>query len=297
MKREGHLDRLLERARDQLEPTAMDALRLRKKVAEQLSGESGVHRSEPLREAGSGSPGDARAVRPWSRVSQLVAVGLVAGTTGFLLGRATDGQEVPPAAPPERAQRASQSLAPRLDAAGKADEGAVVAERPMGAEQEVAFDAISPNVAAPTPATTPARQQVRPQPSRRRTNSARAAPVRPPSAEQPRDAAVEIEGMAAARERHDTLDLRAALDLMRRAEAQRQAGQPESALRLLSELEARAPDLLVEERLVTAVLCECDLGNTAHARSRVRAVGDSNQSSIYERRLRSSCAADALGPK
>jgi hypothetical protein len=80
----------------------------------------------------------------------------------------------------------------------------------------------------------------------------------------------------------------------RSAEAQRQTGQPGSALQLLAELEVGARELLVEKRPVTAVLCECYLGNM-RGRSLARDVGHENRSSIYARRLRSSRAADALG--
>jgi hypothetical protein len=298
MKRARDADRLLGQARADIEPSSADAARVRQKLAERLSDESGVHRNEPHGEAGAGPLGSGRGVRAWSPgVSQLAIVGLVAGVTGFLLGRAFDGEHEGRAAPSPR-ERAPVALP---EAAGVPSGAAIAPERTNVSDLAVldtAFsDRMTPDVAETARPTLAASEEVLPKPARRRTSPQRAASRPPPSADPPHTSSVETPGATTGAERDAALGLRAALDLIRRAEAERQAGRPESALQLLAELEARAPDLLAEERLMTAVLSECDLGNTSRARSLARDVSQANRSSIYARRLRASCAADGPRPK
>lgn len=90
------------------------------------------------------------------------------------------------------------------------------------------------------------------------------------------------------------LGLRAALELLERAEASLRNGNPDFARALLDELDERSPVTpLTEERLVTRALVSCALGDVGAARESQRELERLNAESIYRRRLRGSCAASA----
>jgi hypothetical protein len=293
--------RLLDRARGYLEPVPGDEERVRLQIVEQLSNESGFQRNQP--------PLEFAAARRRLGMAHLAAVGVVAGVAGFLLGLSVDRGEVvertehvpavehatpaaaapsdpspslppragPPAPlsapspPPPVTPQASAGAATAPPHVAKAARAAAIAPRKSPA-------ATPPSAAPePTPATDPAATRAAALPSPAMSSAAMSSAAMPPN--------------------RAALDLRAALGLLRRAEGQRQAGEPERALATLRELAQRAPALLVEERLVTAVLSECDLGHVERARALARDVARENESSIYARRLRSSCAAMAGGER
>jgi hypothetical protein len=88
--------------------------------------------------------------------------------------------------------------------------------------------------------------------------------------------------------------LRAALELLGRAEASLRNGNPEFARALLDELDEKSPVTpLTEERLITRALVSCALGDTGAARESRRGLERINSDSIYLRRLEGNCAAAA----
>jgi hypothetical protein len=88
-------------------------------------------------------------------------------------------------------------------------------------------------------------------------------------------------------------DLREALALLREAQRELTAHHADRAMAKLAELEARSPELLVEERETTRVLAWCERGEPEHARALARALRAAHPGSVYQRRLASSCAASA----
>jgi hypothetical protein len=282
MKRTRRPDGLLERARGFLEPTAEDEARVRQALGERLANDSGVHASEPSSALASRARPAMKRGSP--QPVHLLIVGLATGIVGFLLGLAVDRPyERLPAAP--AAPTAVAPVAPAESSEPSEPVAAPSASLPPSAAEPSMPPASRREAAAAPRAPGDTRAQRRP-PSHRTPRAA--LPRRPEAGEpaQPSEARVaELSALGA------PFELRAALELLRRAEQERRGGHPESALTLLGELESRAPRLLVEERLVTAALSECDLGNTERARALARSVVLENQSSIYARRLRSSCAA------
>lgn len=86
------------------------------------------------------------------------------------------------------------------------------------------------------------------------------------------------------------LDLREALDLLRRAEAAVRRSEGLDAMLWLTELERRAaPELLIEERLVTKVLAECLLAEVDAATRTAQELERVNATSMYRSRLEGSC--------
>jgi hypothetical protein len=295
---------LLEQARLHLEPQATDAARVRAGLAEQLSNESGVHRSDPGT-ANVGVSSGARAGRVGSAGASHALVGLATGVVGFMLGLAAE--RAPSTTPSVASSRpASETLAAHQNPERENLDDTVasralppVALLPGAASQEAASREAASQEAASQEAASLVAERTHRVPGRRRQS--RPGSLRP--VEAPRDGSGEtqpggpdstdavVSGAGAG-----SFDLRAALELLRRAEAARRAGRPSDALVVLAELEANAPDLLAEERLVTGALSECDLGHHARALALARALTRVNQSSIYTRRLRASCVANDLGP-
>lgn len=88
--------------------------------------------------------------------------------------------------------------------------------------------------------------------------------------------------------------LRAALELLERAEASLRKGNPDFARALLDELDEKSPVApLTEERLITRALVSCALGDVDAARESRQELERLNADSIYRRRLQGSCAASA----
>jgi hypothetical protein len=86
-------------------------------------------------------------------------------------------------------------------------------------------------------------------------------------------------------------ELRRAIELLQRAEAQLRAGDAFAASLLLSDLDRSVPqDLLREERLVTRALVGCALGEVAPARAALHELDQLDAQSIYRARLEGSCA-------
>lgn len=82
------------------------------------------------------------------------------------------------------------------------------------------------------------------------------------------------------------------LERLERAQRAERALEPEVALALLDELDARADTLtLREERLVTRVLAACDVGDPTAAERAALELGSAAPASVYTSRIASSCAA------
>jgi hypothetical protein len=289
MRRSDDSTRLLQRARRHLEPATGDAERLRRQIAERLSGESGVHRNEVALER---AP-----VRSGPGLGQLVVVGVVSGMAGLWLGLSLDRRDVFQHLEWMRAMAGTQE-ARAVDAEQRA---LTVPSAPTPSPTLTPRSSPSPSDGAlgppPVPSSAPpavsspapvAAASARPRVARARDGARHRQPMAaPPAAAR----APTVEPELGAPPYSVPLDLRTALALLRRAEQQRRAGEPEAALGLLRELEQQAPALLVEERLLAAVLSECDLGHIERARDLARAVAQNNASSIYTHRLRSSCVA------
>jgi hypothetical protein len=96
-------------------------------------------------------------------------------------------------------------------------------------------------------------------------------------------------------QRADPFPLSEALELLRRAEAAVRRSDGLEAKMWLSDLDRRAaPQLLVEERLVTLTLAHCVLGEVDAARETLRGLESANAESIYRARLEGSCVADRM---
>jgi uncharacterized protein HemY len=93
------------------------------------------------------------------------------------------------------------------------------------------------------------------------------------------------------------LELREAIELLRRAEAALRRGDAFGAKLFLSDLDRRAPAaLLREERLVARALVACALGDAPRAQAALRELEQQNAQSIYRARLEGSCAAPSVEP-
>ena len=94
----------------------------------------------------------------------------------------------------------------------------------------------------------------------------------------------------------NTPDFLEAVRWLRRAQRAVRRGEGALALGLLDELDGRfPPELLGEDRKATRVLGLCGTGEDERARQLARALLAKSPRSIYAERLRSSCAASALG--
>jgi hypothetical protein len=134
----------------------------------------------------------------------------------------------------------------------------------------------APVAAAPVASTPPTPATVAPAPRPHRSQGPRPVPKRP----------------AALPASHPGSSLRAALELLERAEASLRNGNPDFARALLDELDEKSPVTpLTEERLITRALVSCALGDVGAAREARRELERLNSDSIYRRRLGGSCAA------
>jgi hypothetical protein len=260
--REPTPERVLQRALGFLTPGADDEARVLAAVQRELSG-------------GASAPALAsRPLAPAARVAQgslagkLALVAALTGAAGFALGffvgRESSGVS------PESALAAAAPLttAPLATSA----QPVPVPVHVPAPDDTIARDASviaterSAAISEPVPV---ARRMNAPRPS-----AARRAPDRP----------VPAPSVSA-------FDLRQALRVLREAQRAQREGRAGAALQLLTTLDTRAPvDILAEERLVTRALALCDLGDVAAARLLARTLRAQNPSSIYQSRLRQSCA-------
>jgi hypothetical protein len=202
---------------------------------------------------------------------QLVAVGVVTATLGFLAGwglhRAYD-----PAI--ERGELPPPAVAVAVPLPSAAPSAAAEAARSAEA-------APAPAAAAATAAVAAADQAAAATPARRRSaqeQNARRRATPPPS---PRDAA-----------------FFEAVDLLRRAQRAVNKHDGQVALSLLDELDTRFERaLLGEERQATRALALCESDEVERAREVSAALQRTSPSSIYAGRLRLSCAGwQSTGP-
>jgi hypothetical protein len=186
--------------------------------------------------------------------------GLVTGVCGYFWGYSRGNEDAAASIAPT----ASVPLVAPLDAAQRAPiEGLLPSLPAQPAPPSAAPEASTP----PTPAT------VAPAPRPPRSRRDRGAPPA----------------------RHPDSSLRAALELLERAEASLRNGNPDFARALLDELDEKSPVTpLTEERLITRALVSCALGDVGAAREARRELERLNSDSIYRRRLGGSCAASAL---
>lgn len=253
--REPAPELLLEQALGFLTPDADDEARVLAQVQRQLA--SGAGGPAPLSR-------ELARVKPAASSSFLGKLALVAALTGaagfalgFLVGR--DSSSVPP----ERTLAIVAPPVPFTQPALEASEAS--APEPAAIEAERAETVIEP-------APEPARVARRPSPSQ--SSAGRRALEQPTSAPS-----------------SPLFDLRQALSVLRDAQRAQREGRAGMALEWLATLDTRAPkDMLAEERLVTRALALCDLADVEAARGLARALREQNPSSIYQGRLRQSCA-------
>jgi hypothetical protein len=140
---------------------------------------------------------------------------------------------------------------------------------------------------SPLPHTQPVAQPQSAKPRAAAERPARRAPVllraaRPP--EQP-------PAQAAKPQPRTNEQLREAIRLLSRAEAELREGDAFAASLLLSDLDRTTPAaLLREERLATSVLVACALDQAERARAALRELEQHNPQSIYRARLEGTCA-------
>jgi hypothetical protein len=192
--------------------------------------------------------------------AKLVVVGALTGVVGFVLGYVAGQQS---------------SLEPIEVRAAPA---VVVAPSPLA-------DATPAYAPSPPSRVIPEEREVA-RPAEPRTRPR----VTPPRAAKVRRSDVALDAS-------DPLDLREALALLRQAQAAAAESRPGAALELLSELDRRAPkEMLAEERLVTRILAQCDLGDKRTAQRLSSELFAHNPSSIYSARVRQSCANEPPAP-
>ncbi len=253
-------EQVLERVRGSKEPTPADAARNLAALEARLE------------LAGSGARMRSGA-RRWplvARAGKFAAFGLATGVVGYWIGRA-DAPPRPVQSPAERPVATTPATAPLPV------EGAVTAlDEPLHAPEPPAVEVEQ---------ATPRRALARP--------AARAVshPSQPPSVEPPHQR-LPRQGLP-----QQGLELGEALELLRRAESAVRHSDGLQARMWLSDLDRRAPrDLLREERLASAVLASCVLGEVAAAREALAALEQTNPQSMYRSRLDSSCASAAPTP-
>jgi hypothetical protein len=250
---------VLERALGFLTPVADYEARVLEGVQRQLSGGASAPTiaSRPLTPAARVAHG--------SLAGKLALVAALTGAAGFALGffvgRENSGVS------PESALAAAAPLATATPLATGV--------------QPVPVPAPADTIARDAPVIAPQRSAAisEPVPVARRMNAAR-----PSAAHRAPDRPVSAPSVSA-------FDLRQALRVLREAQRAQREGRAGAALQLLTTLDTRAPvDILAEERLVTRAIALCDLGDVAAARLLARTLHAQNPSSIYQSRLRQSCA-------
>jgi hypothetical protein len=218
----------------------------------------------------------------------VLAFGVATGIVGYLIGRAETAQNRA-----EIAVDAAAALAPP--------------PAPVATSHDAVAPAASPPVAPSSVATSPvphAEEASAAPPPHRSVAVARRAPRASRGVSSPEHEvsalapAVSTAASAAAAptvDRAVPFPLSEALELLRRAEAAVRRSDGLEAKMWLSDLDRRAaPQLLVEERLVTLTLAECVLGDVEAARETLHALESANAESIYRARLEGSCVAERM---
>lgn len=273
-------DRLLVDVREQADPTAADVAR------NLLSLERRLQLAAPAGVEGGAGPGTSAAagsllqVRPAATRAALAAAPLAASASGwksaallgrwlafgattallgYLGGRAESQWELA-----EQEQRHARAL-----------------ELERGRQRELAQQQPEPTEVLPRPVPVPpVPEQIK---TEKALEPARQARV-PRAARAPQPAAL-------AKAPAPNQQLRDAIDLLRRAEAELREGDAFAASLLLSDLERTVPPaLLREERLATQALVACALGELQPARQALHELEQLNPESIYRARLEGSCA-------
>jgi hypothetical protein len=266
--RDEWADDLLARSKRYLDPRPQDAARVLEAVCEQCVqapalSHVGSAAKRVVDDTRSGVGNARRAI-----AAKLIGVGAITGVCGFLLGFVV-GQRT-----------GTETGGPSLSAPGQPAAAAAVGATPGVGERPALNPAPAewkqlvptPPKSVPVPDTEAARLATTPSPN--------AAAERTSTPRKPAPSA------AAAQ----TLSFREALELLRRAQAAQRVGRAGEAFTHLDELDRRASDqLLREERLLTAVLASCDLGELERARRLAAELERQNPSSIYNGRLRNSC--------
>ena len=266
-------EEVLARARGHLQPRAEDAARVLDAVREQLpehSGESAVHRSAARSGAG------AKPAR-LTAASKLIGFGVLTGGIGFYWGFAVGQQTAL-----ERALRTSAAPIVALAASEAAVASAPneLAAASAAANTPDSSAAVPADEPAPVAVADTARQARR---SRQDRSSERSARAR----------AQEPESLGSSNVALPMATFSEALELLRKAQAAQRAGRAGDVFEHLAELDRRASkEMLREERLLTAVLAACDLGDSARAQRLAAELQQLNASSIYNTRLRNSCVGE-----
>jgi hypothetical protein len=208
----------------------------------------------------------------------VLAFGVATGILGYLIGRAETAQN-------------------RAEIAVDAPEASALPPAPVATSRDAALPA------APSPAlqaeegsaVLPPDRSVAVAGRAHRSLRAVAPSERQTSALAPPVSKAAPAGAAPTLQRADPFPLSEALELLRRAEAAVRRSDGLEAKMWLSDLDRRAaPQLLVEERLVTLTLAHCVLGEVEAARETLRGLESANAESIYRARLEGSCVADRM---
>jgi hypothetical protein len=287
-------ERLLARARDALQPGSGLAERVREGVRaralSELSAGSGERASSSPgspRALLTPGPGSVQLLRPAAGVKRdigkLVLVGALMGVVGFLLGSRVSQQRTADAsASPARPTFALSSSAPPSPVETEPGRAGALADQRAPADG-VALAATR----APDGAALPTSSSPSPQPRARSL-------VKPMRSQRP---PVTSRSRAAPSNEHAELTLREILVLLQRADSAREEGRLGDASELLADIDRRAPgELLLEERLMAAVLLACSQGDSPRAARLAMQLGRLNSASIYAGRLAESCIERHGGP-
>lgn len=221
---------------------------------------------------------------------------LTAGVVGYLWGRADERRSLAPSALEAPARPEPQGDLP--GPAGTAAPASMTATSPAASDpaasgpaegDSAAGDSTAGDDAAPFPRAVTAAPSAA---DRRRAvaHPSSAAPVRDGAAAPSRGDAQG--GSATAAAAPQRLELREAIELLRRAEAALRRRDALEATLFLSDLDRRAPSgMLLEERLVARTLAACALGDPPQAHAALRELTRLNAQSIYRARLEGSCVA------
>jgi hypothetical protein len=226
----------------------------------------------------------ARTLPRLAKQGLVLSFGLATGVVGYWMGRddARSAARAASAAPP-------QSPAAAL-AQHTADASVSAALESTPAETSSA-DA-GAKAALPQTSTQRVRSPRRTTPSRKEVaNGNPAASLALQTAESRSQGRATAEPTAEPRVTPEGIDLSEALELLRHAEAALRRSDGLAAMMWLSELERRAPAVLLEERLVTKALAACELDDAPLAAATARALERANPASIYRSRLEGSCVA------
>lgn len=208
----------------------------------------------------------------------VLAFGVATGILGYLIGRAETAQNRAELA----VDAAAASAPPPAPVATNRDAAAPVAPSPALQADEASA------VLPPDRSVAIARRA-------HRSLRAVAPSEREASALAPLASKAAPAGAAPTLNRADPFPLSEALELLRRAEAAVRRSDGLEAKMWLSDLDRRAaPQLLVEERLVTLTLAQCVLGEVEGARETLHELESANAESIYRARLEGSCVADRM---